>query len=456
MSIKVRDLPDAGIAIPNDEFVIDRANVTYRAKIGAGSIPGIDTAVAVWLGAPSSANLLSAMTDKTGTGFLVFNNTPTFINPHLGTPADGDLTNCTFPTLNQDTTGNADTATYATSAGSSTTAGSATTAGYATTAGNADTVTTNANLTGPITSSGNATSVASQTGTGSKFVMDTSPTLVTPNLGTPSAGSLGSCNNIPVDQAIGNLPVANLNSGTSASATTFWRGDGTWSTPSGSGIVNSGTLNGLAYYASAGTTVSSLTTANSSILTTDGSGVPAWVAYTGSGAPVRATSPTLVTPALGTPSSGVITNCTGAPTLTSLAFSSTTGIIGTTTNNSAAAGSVGEFFQSIVTFGSPVVPANNTATNITSLSLSAGEWELVGLAGGQGSVSTSFLSVWASTTSATQPDGSVSTTNGALASVPINPVRVQLSGTTTVYLSGRLLFTGSSILYGNLQARRIR
>lgn len=59
--------------------------------------------------------------------------------------------------------------------------------------GNAATTTTNANLTGVITSVGNATSIASQTGTGSKFVVDTSPTLVTPNIGTPSAGVLTNC-----------------------------------------------------------------------------------------------------------------------------------------------------------------------------------------------------------------------------------------------------------------------
>jgi hypothetical protein len=46
------------------------------------------------------------------------------------------------------------------------------------------------NLTGPITSVGSATSVAAQTGTGSTFVMNTSPTLVTPALGVATATSI--------------------------------------------------------------------------------------------------------------------------------------------------------------------------------------------------------------------------------------------------------------------------
>jgi len=44
---------------------------------------------------PSSANLLAAVTDETGTGLLVFATTPTLITPLLGTPTSGVLTNCT-------------------------------------------------------------------------------------------------------------------------------------------------------------------------------------------------------------------------------------------------------------------------------------------------------------------------------------------------------------------------
>jgi len=74
---------------------------------GGTGITSLGTGVATFLGTPSSANLISAVTDETGTGALVFSTSPTLVTPILGTPASGTLTNCTFPTLNQNTTGTA-------------------------------------------------------------------------------------------------------------------------------------------------------------------------------------------------------------------------------------------------------------------------------------------------------------------------------------------------------------
>ena len=92
-------------------------------------------------------------------------------------------------------------------------------------------------------------SLFSTTGTGA-YVGSISPTLVTPNIGTPSAGNLANCTNLPI-----------------------------------------GSIAGL------GTGVATALAAN----------------VTGSGGIVLATSPTLVTPALGTPASGTLTNCSGLP-----------------------------------------------------------------------------------------------------------------------------------------------
>jgi hypothetical protein len=52
------------------------------------------TNVLTFIGTPSSANLLAAITDETGSGALVFATSPTLVTPILGTPTSGTLTNC--------------------------------------------------------------------------------------------------------------------------------------------------------------------------------------------------------------------------------------------------------------------------------------------------------------------------------------------------------------------------
>ena len=78
---------------------------TFTAPAGGGD--ALTTDPLSQFAATTSSELIGVISDETGTGKAVFATSPTFTTPLLGTPTSGILTNCTFPTLNQSTTGTA-------------------------------------------------------------------------------------------------------------------------------------------------------------------------------------------------------------------------------------------------------------------------------------------------------------------------------------------------------------
>ncbi len=151
---------------------------TGVANLGAG--------IATFLTTPSSANLASAVTDETGSGALVFATSPTFVTPILGTPTSGNLANCTFPTLNQNTSGSAASLSVSGQTGLMTVTGLTSTNRIKTVRDAADTI---LELGGSYTPSGTWTSL----------------TMVTPVLGTPTSGVLTNCTGTAASLTAGNV-----------------------------------------------------------------------------------------------------------------------------------------------------------------------------------------------------------------------------------------------------------
>lgn len=164
-------------------------------------------------------------------------------------------------------------------------------------------------------------------------------------------------------------------------------------------------------------------------------------------------SPVFVTPTL------------GAASATSLTFSSTSGYIGTTTNNNAAAGSVGEFLNATSAGGTLT---STVTSNITSVSLTAGDWDVCGtvILSLQGGTTSTLQRCGISSTSATYgtigaENNTIITNTSLLGAISLvfnlGPMRFSLGSTTTVYLLGSATFAVSGIDYsGFIGARRVR
>jgi hypothetical protein len=138
---------------------------------------------------------------------------------------------------------------------------------------------------------------------------------------------------------------------------------------------------------------------------------------------------------------------------------------GETTTGSATAGNVGEFISATVLQGSAVSLTTGTPANITSISLTAGDWDVWGSIAIVPSSTVTIYEGWISTTSAAVPtfpnNGAITLMQVAFSSatqqiLPVGRERISISGTTTVFLSASMTFAGTVSGYGFIGARRLR
>jgi hypothetical protein len=169
-----------------------------------------------------------------------------------------------------------------------------------------------------------------------------------------------------------------------------------------------------------------------------------------------------------TPSTGVFTtlNATGATSVTTLAAtgaitpSQTAGIVGTTTNNNANAGSIGEYFTAT---GSGVSLTNNIPANGVSISLGAGDWDVDGVgtvdAAGGAVVGGTLFSLGTSSATLATPRTAILANlvaNGS-AYLPCPTIRLSITSLTVVYLVVQASFASGTVSGGGtIRARRVR
>jgi hypothetical protein len=365
--------------------------VTTNANL-TGAVTSVGNATS--LGSFTSAQLLAALTDETGTGAAVFATSPTLVTPALGTPSALVGTNITGTaagltagnvTTNANLTGEVTSVGNAATVTNSAVIGKVLT-GYVSGAGTVAATDTilqaiqklngNAgavNLTGAVTSVGAATSLGSftsaqllaaltdETGTGAA-VFATSPTLVTPALGTPSA-----------------LVGTNIT--------------GTASGLTAGNVTTNANLTGAVTSVGNATSLGSFTSAQLLAALTD---------ETGTGAAVFATSPTLVTPILGTPTSGTLTNATGLPISTGVSGLGTgvATFLATPSSANLAAAVTGEtgtgalVFATSPTLVTPILgtPTSGTLTNATGLPMTTGVTGILPSANGGTNQATAIFS----------------------------------------------------------------